>query len=151
MNEFNNKIIFFNGIKPENFSIGLEPIDEHFTKRYRTIAKKITKWDPFLPNWFGNLGLIKWPKERPGLRFAVIQNSMLLLKKDEWAIKGKTYNFKFCGVPETCFVICTGYPQKIDYILNVIFERFLTCNKNLKRKSNEDSDNQESKRFKFDE
>ena len=64
----------------------------------------------------GNLALIKWPISRPGLRFSIIQNNMLPIKKDEWAVRGKTYEFKFCGKSETCYVICSG-PEKIHYVL----------------------------------
>ena len=150
MNDYQNRINFFEYLKPENFSITLEPIDLHFVQKPRILVKKCTKWDPFLPQWKGNLAFIKWPISRPGLRFSIIQNNMLPIKKDEWAVRGKTYEFKFCGKTETCYVICSGYPEKIHNVLDVILDRYFKINEctNLKRKSSEDSSDLAFKRLK---
>ena len=42
MNKFQNKMIFFEYLKPENFSITLEPIDLRYVKRSRIVTKKTT-------------------------------------------------------------------------------------------------------------
>ena len=102
----------------------------------------------------GNLVLIKWPSDRPGLRFAVLQNSILTLNKDEWAVRGKTYKFYFCGTMESCNVICAGYPDKINYVLNIIFDRYfqlerLSLNLNIKRTNSNEDSIIETKRFKI--
>ena len=143
MNELKNRIIFFDTINsnPDNFSIIIEPIDLHFAHRKPIKIKKSTKWDPYLPQWKGDLVLIKWPRHRPGLRFAMLQNNILPVKKDEWAVRGKTYMFNFFGKMETCEVICSGRPDKLNYIMDIIFERYFIAERlslNMKRTSNEE-------------